>query len=82
MAEHPGTMEADGLDLAGFAVGVVERDEMLDRSRVRPGDALIGLPSPGLRSNGYSLARAILFERGWTPSRRSGVAGIDPYRGR
>jgi len=60
MAEHPGTMEADGLDLAGFAVGVVERDEMIDGTAARPGDALIGLLSPGLRSNGFSLARVIL----------------------
>jgi len=60
MAEHPGTMDADALDLAGFAVGVVERSEILDGTAARPGDALIGLLSPGLRSNGFSLARAIL----------------------
>ena len=60
MAEHPGTMADDGLDLAGFAVGVVERDTILDGTAVRPGDALIGLLSPGLRSNGFSLARAVL----------------------
>jgi phosphoribosylformylglycinamidine cyclo-ligase len=62
MAEHPGTMEAGDFDLAGFAVGVVERDRLIDGSTVEPGDVLIGLHSPGLRSNGYSLARAI-FER-------------------
>jgi len=60
MAEHPGTMDDDALDLAGFAVGVVERDEILDGTAARPGDVLIGLFSPGLRSNGFSLARAIL----------------------
>ena len=62
MAEHPGIMAADQFDLAGFAVGVVERDEMLDGSRVRAGDVLIGLESPGLRSNGYSLARRLMFD--------------------
>lgn len=62
MAEHPGVMAAGQFDLAGFAVGVVERDEMLDGSRVRAGDVLIGLESPGLRSNGYSLARRLMFD--------------------
>jgi phosphoribosylformylglycinamidine cyclo-ligase len=60
MAEHPGTMAADQLDLAGFAVGVVERAEVIDGSAVRPGDRLIGLGSPGLRSNGFSLVRALI----------------------
>jgi phosphoribosylformylglycinamidine cyclo-ligase len=46
----------------GFALGVVERDRMLTTDRVRPGDVLIGLPSPGLRSNGYSLARRVLLD--------------------
>jgi phosphoribosylformylglycinamidine cyclo-ligase len=63
MAEHPGVMEAGDFDLVGFAVGVVERDRLIDPAHVRSGDVLIGLRSPGLRSNGYSLARAILFER-------------------
>ena len=58
MAEHPGVMVAGSLDLAGFAVGVVERDRIL--AGAQEGDALIGLPSPGLRSNGYSLVRAII----------------------
>jgi len=60
MAEHGAAMLPGSFDLAGFAVGVVERDRILDGSMVRPGDALIGLLSPGLRSNGYSLARAIV----------------------
>jgi phosphoribosylformylglycinamidine cyclo-ligase len=63
-AEHPGTMAVGQVDLAGFAVGVVERDEILDGSAVRPGDRLIGLASPGLRSNGFSLARAIIDRAG------------------
>lgn len=62
MAEHPGAMEPGEFDLVGFAVGVVERDRLITGERVREGDVLIGLPSPGLRSNGYSLARRILFD--------------------
>ena len=62
-AEHPGVMAADDLDIAGFAVGAVEADEILGPDRVRPGDALVGLASPGLRSNGYTLARHVLIER-------------------
>ena len=61
MAEHPGAMEAGEFDLVGFAVGVVERARMLPRD-VTDGDVIIGLPSPGLRSNGYSLARRLMFE--------------------
>ena len=63
-AEHPGAMADDDLDLAGFAVGVVEQGQELGPHRVVSGDVLIGLPSPGLRSNGYSLARHVLLERG------------------
>jgi phosphoribosylformylglycinamidine cyclo-ligase len=62
-AEHPGAMAPDDLDLAGFVVGVVERDEVLGPWRVAHGDLLVGLPSPGLRSNGYSLARHVLLGR-------------------
>jgi len=63
MAEHPGAMEPGEFDLVGFAVGVAERDQMVTGEHVRAGDVLIGLPSPGLRSNGYSLARSVLFEK-------------------
>ena len=62
MAEHPGAMGPGEFDLVGFAVGVVERDRMLTGDRVSAGDVLVGLPSPGLRSNGYSLARRLMFE--------------------
>lgn len=63
-AELPG-MYADGeYDLAGFVVGAVERDAMIDPSRVRSGDVVLGLASSGLHSNGYSLARMALLERG------------------
>jgi phosphoribosylformylglycinamidine cyclo-ligase len=59
-AEHGGVMKPDDLDLAGFALGVVESRDVLSAQRVRIGDALVGFHSPGLRSNGYTLAREIL----------------------
>jgi phosphoribosylformylglycinamidine cyclo-ligase len=62
MAEHPGSTAPGGLDLAGFAVGVVERERLLSGANVRADDVLVALPSPGLRSNGYSLARRVLFD--------------------
>ncbi|QXC59952.1 phosphoribosylformylglycinamidine cyclo-ligase [Aquihabitans sp. G128] len=62
MAEHPGAMEPGEFDLVGFAVGVAERDQLITGEHVKAGDALIGLPSPGIRSNGYSLARHALLE--------------------
>ena len=62
MSEHPGVMQPGEFDLVGFAVGVVERSEVLPRD-VRPGDCIVGIASPGLRCNGYSLARAALLER-------------------
>ncbi len=61
-AEMPGFYAEGEYDLGGFAVGVVERDQLIDGSRVRPGDALIGLASTGLHSNGYSLARRVLLD--------------------
>jgi phosphoribosylformylglycinamidine cyclo-ligase len=61
-AEHPGDFPDGEYDLAGFAVGVVERDEMPDATAPAPGDVLIGLASTGLHSNGYSLARKVLLE--------------------
>jgi len=62
MAEHPGAMEPGEFDLVGFAVGVAERDQLITGEHVRPGNVLIGLPSPGIRSNGYSLARHALLQ--------------------
>jgi phosphoribosylformylglycinamidine cyclo-ligase len=59
-AEHPGLMEPGAFDLAGCAVGVVERDRMLDGSAVRAGDAIVGLAASGLHANGYSLVRGMI----------------------
>ena len=64
MAAHPGAMEPGDFDLVGTAVGVVERDRIITGDRLESGDVLLGLPSPGLRSNGYSLARRVLLELG------------------
>ncbi len=61
-AEMPGFYRDDEYDIAGFAVGVAERDQIIDGSTVSSGDILIGLPSTGLHSNGYSLARKVLFD--------------------
>ena len=58
-AEHPGVMAPDDYDIAGFAVGVVDRPKLIDGSRVREGDALIGLTSSGVHSNGFSLVRKV-----------------------
>lgn len=63
-AEMPGMYATGDYDLAGFCVGVVEKDELLDGSRVRAGDILIGLPSSGPHSNGYSLIRKVLEKSG------------------
>jgi phosphoribosylformylglycinamidine cyclo-ligase len=61
-AEHPGTMPAEQYDLAGFAVGVVEKKRIIDGKKTLPGDIVLGMASSGLHSNGYSLARKIVFE--------------------
>jgi phosphoribosylformylglycinamidine cyclo-ligase len=62
-AELPGFYQAEEYDLAGFAVGCVERSRIVDGKAVRPGDLVIGIASSGLHSNGYSLARKALMER-------------------
>ena len=59
-AEMPGMYEGDDYDLAGFCVGVVEKAEIIDGSKVQPGDVLLALPSSGPHSNGYSLIRKII----------------------
>lgn len=66
-AEMPSCYPEGEYDLAGFAVGVVERANIVDGSRIEVGDVLIGLPSTGLHSNGYTLARQVLLDKqGWT----------------
>ena len=62
-AQMPGMYRKGEYDLAGCIVGVVDRAKMIDGSRIRPGDVILGLPSNGLHTNGYSLARKILFEK-------------------
>jgi phosphoribosylformylglycinamidine cyclo-ligase len=61
-AEHPGVMDDDEYDLAAFGVGVVARAAMLGPERVRAGDAVVGLASSGLHSNGYSLVRKLILD--------------------
>lgn len=63
-AEMPGMYEGEDYDLAGFCVGVVEKSEIIDGSKVQVGDVLIGLPSSGPHSNGYSLIRKIIEVKG------------------
>ena len=58
-AEHPGTMAPEDYDLAGFSVGIVEKDAILDPAAMRAGDVILALPSSGLHSNGYSLVRKV-----------------------
>ena len=62
MAEHPGVMAADDYDLAGFVVGIVDRPKMIGPELVREGDVILGLPSSGIHSNGYSLVRKVAIE--------------------
>ncbi|MGC8578673.1 MAG: phosphoribosylformylglycinamidine cyclo-ligase [bacterium] len=62
-AELPGFYSENEYDLAGFVVGVVEKDRIIDGSTVKKGDVLIGISSSGLHSNGYSLARYVLLEK-------------------
>ncbi len=62
-AEMPGFYGDDDYDIAGFIVGVVDEPKLIDGKQVREGDVLLGLPSVGLHTNGYSLARRILFEK-------------------
>jgi phosphoribosylformylglycinamidine cyclo-ligase len=62
-AQMPGMYQRGEYDLAGCIVGVVDRARMIDGSRIKPGDIILGLPSNGLHTNGYSLARKIFFEQ-------------------
>ena len=73
-AEMPGFYPADEYDLAGFAVGIVDRSKVFDIETQRPGDVIIALPSSGVHSNGFSLVRKILADRGLTLTDK--VAGL------
>lgn len=84
-AELPGIYESDDFDLAGFIVGVVARADLIDGSAVEAGDAVIGLPSSGLHTNGYSLARRVLPPETWGRAlpggeRSIGEALLEPHR--
>jgi phosphoribosylformylglycinamidine cyclo-ligase len=85
-AEMPGVYQEDGLDLVGTIVGVVDRAQIVDGARVQPGDLLLALPSSGLHTNGYSLARMVFS--GWSLEEpRAELAGdsladalLEPHR--
>ena len=64
MAEHPGHLPPGSYDLAGFCVGIVDRDRVVTGASIAPGDAVIGMASSGLHSNGYALARRVLLRAG------------------
>ncbi|MFO7304978.1 MAG: phosphoribosylformylglycinamidine cyclo-ligase [Gammaproteobacteria bacterium] len=72
-AEMPGMYAEGDYDLAGFCVGIVEKDAIIDGSRTRPGDPIIGLPSSGPHSNGYSLIRKLLQVAKATPQTKLGT---------
>ena len=84
-AQMPDLYRGSEYDLAGFVVGVVARADLIDGSAVRPGDAVLGLPSSGLHTNGYSLARSVLPERMWGEPLGDGPATVgdvllEPHR--
>ena len=58
-AEHPGVMPEDDYDLAGFTVGIVDKDKIIDGSKLQAGDVLVGVASSGVHSNGFSLVRKV-----------------------
>jgi len=87
-AEMPGFYQPGDYELVGFIVGLVDRPHVLDGSRVVAGSVLVGLPSAGLHTNGYSLARRVLFEQlrlriddraPWAPEQRVGEALLAPH---
>ncbi len=84
-AQLPDVLHDDDYDLAGFVVGVVARADLIDGSRVRAGDVLIGLPSSGLHTNGYTLARQVLPPETWADPMPEGGGSIgdallEPHR--
>jgi phosphoribosylformylglycinamidine cyclo-ligase len=86
-AEMPGIYSGEDYDLAGFIVGVVEKNRRLDQRQIRPGDTVLALPSSGLHTNGYSLARKVFGEEAATLNafypelgRTLGEALLEPHR--
>lgn len=83
-AEMPGMYGSGHYDLAGFVVGAVEQDGIIDGSRITAGDVLVGLPSSGLHSNGYSLVRRLVDDLDWTQAhglgRPLGEVLLEPTR--
>jgi phosphoribosylformylglycinamidine cyclo-ligase len=80
-AELPGMYQPGEYDLAGFSVGVVERSQLVDGSKVGVGDAIVGIASSGLHSNGYSLARRVLVGDGSEAEIRAALATTPPLLG-
>ncbi len=87
-AEMPGFYQPGDYELVGFIVGIVDRPKVLDGSRVAAGDVLVGLPSSGLHTNGYSLARKVVFEKAglkigdkapWNQKRKVGEELLEPH---
>jgi phosphoribosylformylglycinamidine cyclo-ligase len=87
-AEMPGFYQPGDYELVGFIVGIVDRPRVLDGSRVAAGDVLVGLPSSGLHTNGYSLARKVVFEKAglaigdkapWNKKRKVGEELLEPH---
>jgi phosphoribosylformylglycinamidine cyclo-ligase len=87
-AEMPGFYQPGDYELVGFIVGLVDRPKVLDGSRVKAGDVLVGLPASGLHTNGYSLARRIVFEKAglgiadkapWDRKRTVGESLLEPH---